>query len=144
MDGKDKSYGIILVYRKDGQENKFLILQQTQGHWSFPKGHGEEGEKPVQIAIRELAEETGITDIELSEFPSIKDDYVVAWRGSNWNKTVECYIAFTKNQDVTIQNSEVQGYKWATYQEALDTFNFEGTKNVLKTAKGYLENESTK
>lgn len=136
----DKSYGIILVLRKDNDEDEFLILQQWQGHWSFPKGHGENGETPIQIAIRELAEETSIIGIELSKFPSIKDDYVVAWRGSNWHKTVECYIAFTRNENVTIQNSEVQGYKWATYKEALDTLNFEGTKNVLKTAKKYLDN----
>ena len=140
MNEQDKSYGIILVYREEGKEDEFLILQQTQGHWSFPKGHAEEGETPVQTAIRELAEETGILDIELSEFPSIKDDYVVAWRGSNWNKTVECYIAFAKNKDVTIQDSEVQGYKWATYQEALGPLNFEGTKNVLRTAKKYIDN----
>lgn len=136
----DKSYGIILVLRKDNDEDEFLILQQWQGHWSFPKGHAEEGETPVETAIRELAEETGILDIELSKFPGIKEDYVVEHKGKKWDKTVECFMAFAKNKDVIIQEQEIQNYKWATYQEAIDTLNYENTKEVLRTAQKYLEN----
>ena len=29
------------------------------GYWGFPKGHLEEGENPIQAAIREVQEETG-------------------------------------------------------------------------------------
>ena len=144
MNEQDKSYGIILVYRENDKEDEFLILQQLQGHWSFPKGHAEEVETPVETAKRELAEETGILDIELAELQSIKDSYVADLEGKKWDKTVEYFIAFAKNKDIFIQESEIKNYKWATFNEAIDTLNFDGTKNVLRTAQKYLENESTK
>ncbi|MFH1332713.1 MAG: NUDIX domain-containing protein, partial [archaeon] len=54
---KEKSAGVI-VYNN----GEFLILQYTAGHWDFPKGHIEKGETERETALRELKEETGITD----------------------------------------------------------------------------------
>lgn len=144
MSIKDKSCGIILVLRNNDDEERFLILQQNHGHWSFPKGHGEKGETFYETAVRELKEETGITEIEFSGLPSIKDNYYVEKDGEKHNKTVECFIAFTKNNEVIIQESEVKNYKWATYREAMDVFTFDGIKKVLETAQNYLQNESRK
>ena len=35
----------------------------TSGHWNMPQGGIEEGEDPFEAAVRELEEETGITDV---------------------------------------------------------------------------------
>jgi 8-oxo-dGTP pyrophosphatase MutT (NUDIX family) len=37
----------------------------SNGAWLFPKGHAEEGETDEETARREVAEETGLTDLEL-------------------------------------------------------------------------------
>ena len=137
---KDKAYGVILVLRKDIEEDRFLILHQTHGHWGFPKGHGEKGETPLESAIRELQEETGITNIEFTDIPNIVDKYSFELGGKYYNKTVEYFFAFTKDDKVIIQESEIQNYKWATYQEAMETFNYEETRKVLETAQKYLKN----
>lgn len=56
----EKSCGA-LVYRKyHGNTEILLIKHLNSGHWSFPKGHVEEGETEVETAIREIKEETGI------------------------------------------------------------------------------------
>lgn len=39
---------------------RVLLLQQMNGNWVFPKGHIEPGENPLQAAIREVKEETGV------------------------------------------------------------------------------------
>ncbi|MFA5827687.1 MAG: NUDIX domain-containing protein [Candidatus Paceibacterota bacterium] len=140
MNKKEKSCGVILMLRKDNSENKFLILLQTDGHWSFPKGNEREGETARETALRELKEETGIIDIEFTELPNIINGYSFERNGEEYDKTVELFVAFAKNDKVVIQESEVLNYKWATYQEALDTLSFESTKNVLKTTQKYLEN----
>lgn len=44
----------LLIARRD-------LKDQTRLIWSLPKGHIEEGETPEIAAIREVAEETGIT-----------------------------------------------------------------------------------
>ena len=64
--------------------------------------------------------------------------------GEKYDKTVELFIAFTKEDKVVMQESEICEYKWATFQEALDTLSFEETKNVLRKAQKYLQNESGK
>jgi 8-oxo-dGTP pyrophosphatase MutT (NUDIX family) len=137
---KEKSCGVILVLRAD-DEDKFLILQQKPyGNWSFPKGHIEERETSIETAIRELNEETGINDIEFTNLPSIVDRYIVISDGvEKCDKTVELFIAFAKNDNVIPQEDEVMDYKWATFEEALETLNYIETKNVLKTAQKYLQ-----
>lgn len=55
-----KSCGVI-PYRQNGDEKEFLVLLQTNNCWSFPKGHMDAGETETQTALRELAEETGLT-----------------------------------------------------------------------------------
>ncbi len=139
MSIKDKSYGVILVLRRNKDEDKFLILHQTEGHWGFPKGHLEVGENPYEAALRELKEEAGISDIKLADLPSLIEKYSFEKNGNHYDKVVEYFIAFTKNDEVTIQESEIQNYKWATYEEALDTLTFNEAKEFLKIAKKYID-----
>ncbi|MDQ6975866.1 MAG: NUDIX hydrolase [Mariprofundaceae bacterium] len=59
---RQKIIALVAVFRPD---HKLLLLQrcadQTQtGLWTFPGGHVEPNEQPLQAAVRELKEETGI------------------------------------------------------------------------------------
>ncbi len=53
-----KVYGAICVNHKG---EVLLVRGKKGGKWSFPKGHIERNETPIQCARRELLEETGIT-----------------------------------------------------------------------------------
>ncbi|WP_293173184.1 NUDIX hydrolase [Oceanithermus sp.] len=37
-----------------------LLIRDRNGYWVFPKGHVEPGEAPLETALREVAEETGV------------------------------------------------------------------------------------
>lgn len=40
---------------------KYALVQgRYTGKWSFPKGHANEGEEPIECCRREVAEETGL------------------------------------------------------------------------------------
>jgi ADP-ribose pyrophosphatase YjhB (NUDIX family) len=41
-----------------------LVVSQNGSSWSLPKGHVDPGEEPLEAAIRETKEESGITDLE--------------------------------------------------------------------------------
>lgn len=44
---------------------KILVVSQNGDSWSLPKGHLDPGEDDVTAARREIAEETGVTDLTL-------------------------------------------------------------------------------
>ena len=62
----EKSCGAIVFRKFHGNIELLLIKHANGGHWSFPKGHVEEGETEVETALREVHEETGLT-IQLEE-----------------------------------------------------------------------------
>lgn len=61
-----RSCGVI-PYRKTTEGIRYLLIRQTNGFWSPPKGHMEAGETEVETALRELKEETGLTALLHSE-----------------------------------------------------------------------------
>lgn len=60
---KTRVYGGILRVRHpiDYTLDRYALVQgRYTGKWSFPKGHSNEGEEPLECTLREIAEETGI------------------------------------------------------------------------------------
>ena len=71
----EKSCGAIVYRRHHGNLEILLIKHVNSGHWSFPKGHVEEGETEVETATREIKEETGIEVKEFTYLFSIPNIY---------------------------------------------------------------------
>ena len=67
---KEKSCGCIII-----EKDKVLLIQQTKGHWGFPKGHMEAGETEIETAIREVKEETNL-DVEIDENKRYTMEYI--------------------------------------------------------------------
>ena len=57
MSERTVSCGVILLDRRG---HVFLAHATDTSHWDIPKGQGDEGEAPIDSALRELREETGI------------------------------------------------------------------------------------
>jgi ADP-ribose pyrophosphatase YjhB (NUDIX family) len=45
-------------------EGRVLLVSQYGTSWSLPKGHLEEGETPLEAALREIREESGVSRLE--------------------------------------------------------------------------------
>jgi 8-oxo-dGTP pyrophosphatase MutT (NUDIX family) len=56
------SAGVVVVRGEEAQR-RYLLLRAYR-NWDFPKGMVEAGEDPLQAAIREVEEETSITDLK--------------------------------------------------------------------------------
>ncbi len=54
------TYGAILRINTDDTQLYALVQGRYTGKWSFPKGHANEGELPIECTMREVGEETGI------------------------------------------------------------------------------------
>jgi 8-oxo-dGTP pyrophosphatase MutT (NUDIX family) len=53
------------VVRRDGRGLRILLVtsRRSPGEWVLPKGHIEKGETPVETAVREVLEESGVTAV---------------------------------------------------------------------------------
>lgn len=63
---KAKTYGGILCLTNASNTEYALVQGRYTGKWSFPKGHMNEGEEPLACCLREIEEETGITELHQS------------------------------------------------------------------------------
>jgi 8-oxo-dGTP pyrophosphatase MutT (NUDIX family) len=60
---RPKIYGGILCTNHSGKKEYALVQGRHTGKWSFPKGHSNEGETPMECTKREIWEETGIENL---------------------------------------------------------------------------------
>lgn len=107
-----KSCGVVL-YRRTIKGIEYLLLLQTCGTWSVPKGHMEQRETEVETALREVWEEAGIKVENLDDFYG-EVNYTI---GNLIKKKVALFAAET-GAEPQISPSEIQEYRWATAEEA--------------------------
>ena len=115
-----------------------LLLRYPQGHWGFPKGHVEENDLSHQAtAIRELEEETGITDVEIigNWFTSTKYTYMK--KNIPTEKEVYWFPARTNSMDISL-SEEHTDYIWIDVDSAEEMITFEEEVGVLQEARKIL------
>ena len=113
------SCGVVVV-RQAGKDWSTLLLRAYH-HWDFPKGIRERGEDPMQAAIREVREETGIDDISFDW----GDRYFETGPYSR-GKIARYFIGTTRQDDVVMGPSPETGepehheWSWVSFDEAYD------------------------
>ena len=145
---KETSAGAV-IFRKENNQIYYLLVHYESGHWDFPKGHIEEGEEEEETVKREVAEETGIEDVEIIK--GFKEWIKYTFRQTYglekdekkkalWVfKIVTFYLAETKTKEVKI-SFEHLGYKWLPYESAFEQLTFKKAKEILKKAHHRLIN----
>ncbi|OGL25946.1 hypothetical protein A3E49_01780 [Candidatus Saccharibacteria bacterium RIFCSPHIGHO2_12_FULL_49_19] len=60
--------GIVFRYAADNKTIEMLLIGDSKGRWTIPKGHIEEGETPRRAAEREIREETGLAEMKVMDW----------------------------------------------------------------------------
>jgi 8-oxo-dGTP pyrophosphatase MutT (NUDIX family) len=123
-----------VVYHKD----QYLLLKYGLGHWGFVKGHKEEGESDKETIIRELEEETGITDAKFIGDFKTNFDYFFKFKGDNIHKTVTCYLIESKTTQINL-SFEHEDYIWLPIEKAIKKATFDNSRKILRKAYFYLQ-----
>jgi len=97
--------------------------------WSLPKGHIEEGETPEQAAIREVAEETGITS-SITKSLGVIDFWFMAG-GKRIHKTVHHFMFIEVGGTLLAQESEVDEVSWFPLAEIVDRLAYPDEKKLI-------------
>lgn len=112
------SGAVVVRHTVDGY--LFLMLRAFN-HWDFPKGIVEAGESPLEGALREIAEETTLTNLEFAW----GEDYVETGP-YNRDKVARYHLVRTEQERVELPVNEELGrpehneFRWATLFEARD------------------------
>ncbi len=130
----ERSCGAI-VFRKINNEYRFLVIKNNHSaHWSFPKGHVELGETDELTAKREVFEEAGI-NIDIIPGFETTSEYTIQNRVE---KTVNIFVASTKDTNTVIQESEIEDYAWLSFDATVKRLRFENDKKILCDARKFL------
>jgi 8-oxo-dGTP pyrophosphatase MutT (NUDIX family) len=110
---------------------------------ALPKGAIDAGEKPEQTALREVAEETGISAEIVAKLASIKYVYVRNWGNhAKVFKIVTFYLLLYragKLDDIAPEmRVEVQRAFWLPLEEAPATLSYKGEREVVQRALTYV------
>ncbi len=133
----EKSCGAI-VYRKfHGNTEILLIKHVNSGHWSFPKGHVEEGETEEETALREVKEETGIDILVDTSFR----ETVQYYPRKDTQKVVVYFLGKARNYDFIPQEEEIAAIKWVEIGNAAAMLTYENDKTIVAKAKVEIKNK---
>jgi 8-oxo-dGTP pyrophosphatase MutT (NUDIX family) len=109
-----------VVFRRSERGLRLLVLR-AYAHWDFPKGLLEPGETELACAQREVAEETGLADLDYPFGDAHKDTLPYAD-----GKIARYYLAETQAADIELPVSPELGrpehdeWRWVTFDEAED------------------------
>ena len=114
---KNLSAGAVII-KGGGPARRYLILRAYR-NWDFPKGRVEAGENPLAAALREVEEETSLTDLR---FPWGQDFRETA--PYSRGKVARYYLASSGGRAVTLPISPELGrpehdeFRWVDYDQA--------------------------
>lgn len=104
--------------------------------WSLPKGHLETGETPEDAAIREVAEETGITGEVIAPLGTI--DFWFVAEGRRVHKTVHHYLLRRLGGELSDEDIEVEQVAWVPLADLADRLAYADERRLVEQVPGLL------
>ncbi len=118
-EGDRLSCGAVIV--RETEDGWLTLMLRAYHNWDFPKGICEDNESPMQAAIREIGEETGIIDLDFAWGDRSTDTGPY-----NRGKTARYYLVRTAQASVEmgiapeLGRPEHHEYRWMDFDEAHD------------------------
>jgi bis(5'-nucleosidyl)-tetraphosphatase len=136
----ERSCGLV-VFNK----NKILLLKYSNneeegegGHWDFPKGHVELNETEIETALRELEEETGISQVKLVDNFRHLIKYTFFRKSKPISKEVIFFLASTLEEEVRLSHEHID-YAWLSFEDAIIKLTYDNARNILKKAIQHIK-----
>ena len=135
----EKSCGAI-VYTIDNDEIKYLIVEESSGYHSFPKGHMENEETEEETAIREIKEETNL-DVKLLSGFRVTEQYDPKELPGVTKQVVYFLADYAGAKPGVTRPDEVKSLKSLSLEDALTVIEHENKKEFLKQADEFIKQQ---
>lgn len=130
----EKSCGAIVYRKHHGNTEILLVRHLKSGHWSFPKGHMEQGETEEETARREIKEETGL-DVLLDTGFRETVNYSPK---KNTKKTVVYFVGMATSHELVPQQDEISELRWLEVGQAGGVLTYDNDKLIVNKAKAFI------
>ena len=131
---REKSCGAV-IYRGENPRREYLILTSTQGHTTLCKGHMEGAETERETAVREIMEETGLTE----DFTDGFREVVTYSPKPGVVKDVVFFLARLPGGTLACQPEEVADARFLPFGKALEALTHPSDRDTLQKAQTFLE-----
>ena len=132
----EKSCGVV-VFTKINNEIKYLLIQNLEGSYGFPKGHIEQGETEKETALREVFEEVGLKVTLIDGFRT-EDEHLIPQKEDTMKKIIY-FIGEYENQIFNYQKEELSNALLTDYNTAMELFQFDSSKRILTEANDFIK-----
>lgn len=129
------------VYKKENNQVRILLIYRN-GVWDLPKGKLESGESVEECAVREVAEEVGISKMPIIETKLTDTVHYYSIKETEIKKITHWYLMCFENPESDFIPQEKEGItkvEWCLINEARGKVGYENLENVLTEASQRLE-----
>ena len=134
---EDSAGGVVIRRTSDG--TSFLLIRDPYHNWGLPKGHVEAGETPEAAARREVAEETGLADLELVDDVATIDWYFQD-RQDRVHKFCRFFLFASPTGEARPELREgISECVWLPFEEAIERITYDNAREVLREAGRRLQ-----
>lgn len=130
--------GIVFRTGKQPDDIEILLIQDSKGRWTIPKGHIEPGENAKETAIREIGEEAGLFHIEVLmwlgkiHFQYRRIDKLVLM-------TTQIYLVRAMDDHETPTKEQwMRGIKWFKFKDAIEAIEYEDIEKLMLVARNKI------
>lgn len=132
-----------VVYRMVEGAPFFLLIRDSYKNWGFPKGHLEIGEQPEGAALREVSEETGLSDLALRGLIDTID-WHFRFRGRLIHKICHFFLMETVETSTSPQRTEgITACRWLRFDAAEELISYANARDVLRKARTLVTTSTT-
>jgi len=122
--------GVIYRRAQDGGI-EILLIADSKGRWTIPKGHIEENETPRQAAEREIREETGLQKMKVGPWLG-KINFRYRRGRSLVLMTTEIFLVAAEGLTHKVRKEKwMNNLAWMPAQEALDKIEYEDISKLI-------------
>ena len=125
--------------------NILLLYRPSRGEVRLPKGHIEEGESPVEAALREVREEAGYAHLDVvADLGTQRVQFVDPYRERQVTRDEHYFLMRLRGEQRVERGEHEQQFTpvWVPADDAVAHLTFEAEQEFARRALRWIEGES--